>query len=136
MPLAEKAAACQLILKLILADLRKADETEQAFNGQISRLKETINTSELEILRLQGRTAELEFSLNSSSQEQNSLTQLNRLLEDQKIELEAKIKSLETIREDLIAKQNDLIKEKEALSVEKDSLMSENQRLLHCQVIF
>ncbi len=135
MSLAEKAAACQLILKLVIADLRKANETEQAFNGQISLLNETIVTSELEIKRLQSRTSELESSLSCSSQEQNSLTQQNGLLTDQKIELEAKIKSLENVREDLIVQQNDLIKEKDALVAEKNVLMSENEKLLDCQVI-
>uniref|UniRef100_A0A7S0QI12 Uncharacterized protein n=1 Tax=Cryptomonas curvata TaxID=233186 RepID=A0A7S0QI12_9CRYP len=135
MSLAEKAAACQLILKLVIADIRKADETEQAFNGQISLLNETIVTSDLEIQRLQSCTSELESSLSCSIQEQNSLTQLNGHLTDQKFELETKIQSLETIKEDLIAQQKILIKEKDALVVEKNVLMSENERLLDCQTL-
>ena len=135
MSLAEKAAACQLILKLVIADIRKANETEQAFNGQIALLNETIVSSDLEIQRLQSRTSELESSLSCKFQEQNTLTQLNGLLTDQKIELETKIQSLETIKEGLVAQQNDLIKEKDALAVEKNVLMSENERLLDCQVI-
>jgi chromosome segregation ATPase len=135
MSIAEKYAACQSILKLVLADITKANETEMAFNKQIALLKENIDSSELEIKRLQSHAAELEISLNSSSQEQHLLTQQNGLLTDKKIELEAKVKSLETIREDLIAKQNNFLKEKETLIAEKDSLILENQKLLDCQVL-
>jgi hypothetical protein len=64
----------------------------------------------------------------------HEVLQQNSTLDELRRDLEAKVVSLESIREDLEGQHSDAVQKLESLQLEKRALESENERLLSCQV--